>query len=177
VIAESLLFYIVGALTIVTALGMVSSRNPVHAALWMVSNFGLTAILYLVLHAPFLAAVQVIVYAGAIMVLFLFVVMLLGASAVPSREPIVGHRPLAVAGLVALGGLLLWAVTRGASSALLPPELPEGFGSPADVGQALFSHWVLPFEWVSLMLLVALVGAVMIARFKRTKREGEEVGQ
>ena len=174
--AETLLFYAVGALMIVTALGVVSSRNPVYAALWMVSNFGLTAILYLVLHAPFLAAVQVIVYAGAIMVLFLFVVMLLGARRVSAREPIPWHRPLSALGVLSLGGMLLWAVSRGHNSALVPGELPADFGSPAAVGQSLFTDWVLPFEWVSLMLLVAMIGAVMIARFKRRADESEEVG-
>ncbi len=172
--AEVLLFYVVGALLLLSAGAMIRSNDPVHAALWMVGNFLLTAVLYLVLQAPFIAAVQVIVYAGAIMVLFLFVVMLLGAQPMTRSEPIAGHRATAVFGLVALVALLSVAVARAPAAGRMPPPLTGDFGSPEAIGQALFTDWVLPFEWVSLMLLVALIGAVMIARFGSQSEDPEE---
>ncbi|MEO8083777.1 MAG: NADH-quinone oxidoreductase subunit J [Ardenticatenales bacterium] len=160
------LFVIVGALALVTAVGMVLARNMVHSALFMVSHFGLTAILYLLLSAPFLAAAQVIVYAGAIMVLFLFVVMLLGDAESTLSEPIAGHRPASILALLVLGAALVTVASRGVPAAG-GGALPEGFGSPGQVGEALYTRWVLPFEIVSVILLVAMVGAVVIAHFRR----------
>lgn len=159
-------FVIVGALALVTAVGMVLARNMVHSALFMVSHFGLTAILYLLLDAPFLAAAQVIVYAGAIMVLFLFVVMLLGNEEARLDEPIAGQRPVAVVALLVLGASLVAVAARGVPAAA-GQAVPSGFGSPQQVGEALYTRWVLPFEIVSLILLVAMVGAVVIAHFRR----------
>lgn len=168
-------FVVVGALALVTAVGMVTARNLVHSALFMVSHFGLTAILYLRLDAPFLAAAQVIVYAGAIMVLFLFVVMLLGRQEARLDEPIAGQRLVAVPALVVLGAALVTVAARGVPAA--PgggaAAVPDGFGGPGSVGAALFSHWVVPFEIVSLVLLEAMIGAVVIAHFRRRPRRGD----
>jgi len=175
--AELVLFGVLAVGTVGTALAMILARNVVHAVLFMVVNFGLTAVLYLMLQAPFLAAVQVIVYAGAIMVLFLFVVMLLGKHEAALDEPLAGQRLWGVAFAGILGALLVFVVGEGvpaapprgvAADAL--PALPGGFGSPAAVGDALFGRFVLPFEAVGILLLVAVVGAVVIARFHRSTR-------
>jgi len=170
-------FYLLAAGAVLTALGVMLSRNVVHAALLMVANFGLTAALYLLLQAPFLAAAQLIVYAGAIMVLFLFVIMLLGTREVGLDESLVGHRPLAIVAVVLLIGLLtvgvigrLPAVTpEGASARTAVPALAPGqpdlaFGSPAAVGEALMRRHMLGLEIVSILLLVAMLGVVVLAR-------------
>ena len=171
-------FLIVGALAIVTAVGMILAKNVVHSALFMVAHFGLTAVLYLLLSAPFLAAAQLIVYAGAIMVLVLFVVMLLGRQEALLDEPITGQRWLAFAALAVLGVALVRVAAFGVpaapdgGTAVVPPE----FGSPAAMGDALYTQWVLPFEVVSLVLLVAMIGAVVIAHFQRRPRNKKADG-
>ena len=171
-------FLIVGALAIVTAVGMILAKNVVHSALFMVAHFGLTAVLYLLLSAPFLAAAQLIVYAGAIMVLVLFVVMLLGRQEALLDEPITGQRWLAFAALAVLGVALVRVAAFGVpaapdgGTAVVPPE----FGSPAAMGDALYTQWVLPFEVVSLVLLVAMIGAVVIAHFQRRPRNEKADG-
>lgn len=172
---ELLAFYAFAALSVVTALGVVTARHLVHGALWMVAHFLITAVLYLALHAPFIAAVQVIVYAGAIMVLFMFVVMLLGRREAPRGEPLVGQRPLALLGLALLGGLLVAAVRGGLPGAAGVAEVGPDFGSPGQVGLALYQDFVLPFELMSVLLLGAMVGVVVIARL-RGPRDASEPG-
>ena len=110
---EMAFFYAVALLMIATAFGMVLARDMVHGVLFMVGNFVLTAVLYLLLNAPFIAAVQLIVYAGAIMVLFLFVVMLLGAQDLSLSEPAGGRRIIGVAAVLILGSLLTFVVKEG----------------------------------------------------------------
>ncbi|RIL06260.1 NADH-quinone oxidoreductase subunit J, partial [bacterium] len=111
---EALGFYAVAAVMVVAAVGMVAARNVVHGVLLMIVNFVGTTVLYLWLQAPFIAAVQLIVYAGAIMVLFLFVVMLLGARDLSLSEPLAGQRLWGVALAAVLGGLLVFVVVEGA---------------------------------------------------------------
>jgi NADH-quinone oxidoreductase subunit J len=168
---DLLLFYLLAAGLILSAVLMVASRNVIHAVIAMVANFALTGILYLLLHAPFLFVVQITVYAGAIMVLFLFVVMILGRRDVTLEEPLSGQRVWGVGAVTLLGGLLVWAV--GTTSAL--PQAPvrevsPEFGSPAQIGTALFRDNVLPFEVVSLLLLAAVLGAVIIGQFRGEER-------
>jgi len=163
----ALVVYAVAALAVVSALGVISARQPIHAALWMVANFGLTAILYLALHAPFIAAAQLIVYAGAIMVLFVFVVMLFGRQEAALDEPLGGQRPLALAGLAALGFVLVRAVLQTPQGAGSAAEPDPGFGSAGAIGAVLFKDWVLPFELMGLLLLAAVVGVVVIAHYRQ----------
>jgi NADH-quinone oxidoreductase subunit J len=123
------------------------------------------------LHAPFVAVVQVIVYAGAIMVLFLFVVMLMGGGSAGLDEPLTWQRPVGALLVVVLGSVLVAVAANGVPAA--PPEgtanraLPPGFGSPESVGKVLYTDYVLGLEVVSLLLLVAIVGAVVIAHYSR----------
>ncbi len=186
---EALFFYLLAAVLIATAAAMVLARNVVHAVLFMVANFVGTTLLYLMLQAPFIAAVQLIVYAGAIMVLFLFVVMLLGSRDLSLREPLGGQRLFGVTLAALLGGLLVFVVWEGVPAApaggmpaveALPSIAAGGaatggpvagvaagaFGSPQMIGAVLFSDYVLPFELVSVLLLVAMLGAVIIAQFR-----------
>jgi len=164
-------FWIVAGLIVLASLLVVSSRNLVHGAIAMVAAFLVTAVLYVGLQAPFLAAVQVIVYAGAIMVLFVFVVMLVGRHEVGFDEPLLGQRPIALAGLAALIALLGWAsasATAGTPAHGLAESAASGIGSPAAIGDRLYRDWILPFEVVSLLLLSAIVGVVAIARTPRS---------
>ena len=182
---ELLLFYVVAALMVATALSMVMARDLVHGVLFMVGNFVLTAIVYLLLQAPFIAAVQLAVYAGAIMVLFLFVVMLLGAllvfvtgEGVPAAPP-AGLAEGALAQAQTADGAWLGADALAALPAAERAALDDlgGFGSPQMVGEALYTdaYHLLPFELVSLLLLVAMLGAVVIAHYPA--RPGAEAGE
>lgn len=173
-IGTIILFSVLGLVVVGTALGMIISRNAVYAALFLVLNFATVALLYLILGAPFIAIAQVSVYAGAIMVLFLFVIMLLGAEKMPAGEPLKRHRPLALLlGMIFLGEAVLFLVVRGGSFNAMPPVKPE-FGSPAEIGLAMFTEYALPFEITSIILLVALVGAVLLTRRDKTRIQRKE---
>jgi NADH-quinone oxidoreductase subunit J len=156
---------------IITAIGMLISRNAIYSALCLVLNFSVVAILYLSLGAPFLALAQVTVYAGAIMVLFLFVIMLLGAERLSGREPIKFQRSLgvvlAVILLVEVGALVAWQKGGTAGGMFIMPAAAAEYGSPKAIGLELFTRYALPFEITSVILLAAAVGAITL-----TKGEG-----
>ncbi len=175
----AIFFYLVAAIVIATSLGMLISRNAIYSALFLVLNFASVAILYITLGAPFIAMAQVTVYAGAIMVLFLFVIMLLGAEQLQDEAKNRQQRVLAVLiSVVFLGGITLLAVFRSN----LPVEIltmpATDYASPAKVGMTLFSTYLLPFEITSFILLVAIIGAVVLTRSeiqkKRLTRQGKE---
>lgn len=155
---------VLGAVSVASALGLLLSRNAIYAALFLVLNFGVGAVIYLVLNAPFIAVVQVSVYAGAIMVLFLFVIMLLGAERLRPGENPPGmslQRPLAIA----LGGML-FGLALYVLFVRQPPTTATALAdsSPMAVGLSLFGPYLFPFEVVSILLLVAMVGAVVLTR-------------
>ena len=162
-----ILFFGLAAVAVWTAACMLLSRNAVYSALFLVLNFLSVAIFFLLLQAAFIALMQVTVYAGAIMVLFLFVIMLLGAERIETRPSLPWQAPVAVATTVLLVGLMALALLQAPASAAAPP-VPAGFGSPVAVGGLLFSDYILPFEVTSLLLLVAMVGAIVLTR--RQKR-------
>ena len=161
-------FLVLAAIAIVAALAMITSRNAVHAALFLVINLGTIAVFYLVLNAPFLAMVQVAVYAGAIMVLFLFVIMLLGAERTGGESKLKWQRPLAIALALALlieGAYVV--LSQMESRQELTPALADS--SPAAIGQLLFDRYLLPFEITSVLLLVAMVGAIVLTMRKKER--------
>jgi NADH-quinone oxidoreductase subunit J len=166
---QLLLFLILALVAIASALGMLISRNAIYSALFLVMNFMTIAIFFLLLDAPFIAVAQVSVYTGAIMVLFLFVIMLLGAErAAGQTQAIQWQRPLAVALAIIL---LLEAVyillgQRGVTP-FVTGQLPQGFGSPTSVGTNLFSNYLLPFEITSVLLLVAIIGAIVLTKSEK----------
>jgi NADH-quinone oxidoreductase subunit J len=166
-------FYLCAVLALAGAFGVVLAKNPIRGAMGLLLMILSIAGLFLGLHAQFLAAVQLIVYAGAIVVLFLFVIMLLGPSAsTPSDAR--GRIPRIIgAGLFGLAGLgmtaLLVRSTQG-NTGLLPSAQTE-FGSIDAFGRVLFSQGLVPFELSSALLMVAIVGAVAVAR-GRSKHEG-----
>ncbi len=155
------------------ALGVVVARNPVHSALMLVMTLFGVAVIFIELQANFLAAVQVIVYAGAIVVLFLFVIMLLGVDKQENleTEPLWGQRPVAVAlvvlalaGVLALGIEAHWAVGAHAVAG----ARNQNGGDVAALGRSVFTTYLFPFEVTSALLVIAVVGAVVLSRKPRT---------
>jgi len=166
---EFAIFLGLAAVAISASIAMLVSRNAVYSALFLVIVFLTIAVLYLLLAAPFIAMVQVAVYAGAIMVLFLFVIMLLGTENVES-EP--SHRWQFGAALVLSYALIIQfiivAFVLPSETAGEFGEIAESFGSPASVGTLLFNEYLIPFEVTSLLLLAAMVGAIVLTRWERT---------
>ncbi len=161
-------FYIFAVLAVVTSIGVIGQRNPMHSVMLLIASFGALAGLYVVLDAPFTAVTQIIIYAGAIMVLFLFVVMLLN---VPREEPAAPSlsgllRPSAVkwAALLsaALGVEMVWALSDVAG--FFRPDQAASVSSVTNIGQALFTKHAFAFEVTSILILVSMVGAVVLAR-------------
>jgi NADH-quinone oxidoreductase subunit J len=167
-----ILFLVLAVLAIVSALGMLFSRNAVFAALYLIANFVVVALFYLMLEAPFIAISQVTVYAGAIMVLFLFVVMLLGAEQTGRTPARWWLQPAALAlGALMLIELVIIVVAQGQAMGGSAAVLPENFGDPLAVGQLLFSRYLLPFEATSVLLLVAMIGAIVMTRAESKSAE------
>ena len=168
-IPDLILFFGLAVVAIASALGMLLSKNAVYSALNLIINFVTVAVFYLLLGAPFIALTQITVYAGAIMVLFLFVIMLLGAERLQGESTLPWQRPLAIllaAILIIEAGYLLLARTGLLTG---PENLAQGFGSPAAIGEILFNQYLLPFEVTSVLLLVAMIGAIVLSRRKEKK--------
>jgi NADH-quinone oxidoreductase subunit J len=147
-----------------TAVGVVAVRHALYAALLLVANFSLVAVLYLILGAPFIAMAQVTVYAGAIMVLFLFVIMLLGAELLPPTKALPAQRFIALGlGMIVLVEIGIFVVWRWGNLAPLTEKAAD-YASPDKIGMLLFSKYALPFEITSVILLVAVIGAVVLTR-------------
>ncbi len=165
---DLIIFLGLAIVALATAICMLASRNAIYSALFLVMNFITVAVLYLLLSAAFIALVQVTVYAGAIMVLFLFVIMLLGAEHVETSPGLPWQGPVAVIlGLILAGELGLLLFGRGGSLSESLQTAVEGFGSPASVGSELFRNYLIPFEITSVLLLVAMVGAIVLTRRER----------
>jgi NADH-quinone oxidoreductase subunit J len=167
---QLLLFLVLALVAIASALGMLISRNAIYSALFLVLNFATVAVFFLLLNAPFIAVAQVSVYTGAIMVLFLFVIMLLGAERAGPLQAIRWQQPLAIILAVLLlleAGYILF--TQRGVTPLVTAQLPAGFGSPAQVGTDLFTNYLLPFEITSILLLVAMVGAIILTKSEKKK--------
>ncbi len=159
-----LIFYILGGLTIGTALMVVLSKHPVRSVLYLVLTFFLISANYVLMNAQFIAIVNIIVYAGAIMVLFLFVLMLLNLN--KENEP--KHSPLMTIGAAIAGGGLFLVVVAAMREAILAAPMidtnSEQVGLVENLGKVLFTKYVLPFEVSSILFLAAMVGAVLLAK-------------
>ncbi len=167
---DAAVFIVAATIILVGALGVVLRSNPVHCALSLVMTLFGIAVLFIAQEAQFLAAVQVIVYAGAIVVLFLFVIMLLGVDSAEdlSVEPLAGQRPAALIAGVAMGGLLIAAIFSGAR-AVTGAKASSGAIDPNEanivtLARSLFTDYVFAFELTSALLVIAVVGAVVLAR-------------
>jgi NADH-quinone oxidoreductase subunit J len=164
---DLILFLLLSLVAVATALGMLFSRNAIYAALFLVLNFVTVAVFYLLLGAPFIAMAQITVYAGAIMVLFLFVIMLLGAESLPEPEVLPWQRPLAsVLGfaLAVEATVVFLTRARPAGEITAPDAAANTMANLRQMGQALFNEYLLPFEVTSVLLLVAMIGAIVLIR-------------
>ena len=162
-------FFVLAPLLIASALGVVLSRSPIRSALSLVMTLFLLAVMFISLDAHMVAALQVIVYAGAIMVLFLFVIMLLNLQTEPPEGGSPARRIVGWgAGGVALAALVAAVWSIGQTSPPVPADAvpPADFGTTAALSQRLFTHYVLPFEITSVLLLVAIIGSVVLAKRK-----------
>jgi NADH-quinone oxidoreductase subunit J len=171
-------FYLLGAISVLAAIGMVVVRNPVHSAIFLVLTLFNTAGIFVMLGAEFLAAAQVIVYAGAVLVLMLFFLMLVDPQKLPERAG--GHPVQRIVGPL-LGVILFLEVAAaianraifGATGNATPENIAFVGGSTQAVGNLLFTQYLLPFEVVSLVLLIGVVGAIVLAL---PERLGERLG-
>jgi NADH-quinone oxidoreductase subunit J len=166
--SEVALFYVFAAIAVLASLLVIGQRNPIYSVLLLIASFGALSGLYVLLDAPFAAVIQIIVYAGAIMVLFLFVVMLLNAPHEDTEfdertHPLLRPGPMRVGAVLAIGlGVeLVWALQKGGESGSFPGGAVSTVGA---IGRSLFTTYALPFEVTSILILVAMVGAVVLAR-------------
>jgi NADH-quinone oxidoreductase subunit J len=179
---EVAVFWIAALLALGGALGVVIQRNPFYSVLSLVVHLVALAVLFLLLRAEFLAAAQVIVYAGAVMVLYVFVVAYVGGL----EDPLVDPNPALRVGAPIFAGALLIELSIAIIGSGLKAidsegaQLAAGFGSPAQIGELFLTKFLVPFEVVSYLLLVAAVGAVVLARHdprSGARREAEEGGE
>ena len=163
---ELVAFLILAAAAVVSAILMITRRNPVTSALYLVFNFFIIAVLYLFLRAQFIAIIQITVYAGAIMVLFLFVIMLLnlGDDRLVKWKLTSGKSIAALLGIALLIETLYFVIGFLPASQISPRS--ESMGTVESIGKALFSNYLFPFEMTSILLLAAIVGAILLAKKK-----------
>jgi NADH-quinone oxidoreductase subunit J len=167
---ESIVFYTLAALIIGFGVLVVTTRNTVHCVLFLVANFLCVAMIYVLLAAEFLAIIQILVYAGGIVVLYLFVVMLVNLQRPPDITSVqrrgqsrVGFA-LAAVMLAEISAILVYSAARPASAAAGAVPAPSDMGNTKIVGLLLYSDYLVPFEVASMLLLVAMVGAIILAR-------------
>jgi NADH-quinone oxidoreductase subunit J len=173
-VLETILFYIFASVAVVSAILVITQRNVVHSAMFLAATLLAVAGIFLTLHAEFLAGVQVIVYVGGILVLFVFVIMLISLNRLSTERQFNRQWTLA---LVTSGILIFqfaYVIYRGKESFVLPPVVAPpaipAAGNAQMVGTALYTNYLLPFEIASILLLVAIVGAVVLAK-KKTQAE------
>jgi NADH-quinone oxidoreductase subunit J len=165
--------YFFAAVAILASLLVIAQRNPIYSVLLLVASFGALSGLYVLLDAPFVAVIQIIIYAGAIMVLFLFVVMLLNAPQEDTdydvrMHPLLRPGPMWFGAVLALAFVLelVWALSRSAEG---EPFAAAPASSIAAIGRTLFTDYAFPFEVTSILILVAMVGAVVLAKRERSE--------
>ena len=167
---QTFIFYFLSTVLVVAALGVITARNPVHAALLLVLAFFTSSGIWLLLQAEFLAITLVLVYVGAVMVLFLFVVMMLDINVAKLREGFWKYLPLggAVALLLVVEmSMVLMSRTAGFGDVAPPPELPANLSNTKELGRLLYTEYVYPFEIASVILLVAIVAAIALTLRRR----------
>jgi NADH-quinone oxidoreductase subunit J len=174
------LFYTFAAILVVAALGVITARNPVHSALFLVLAFVQSAALWLLIEAEFLAIVLVLVYVGAVMVLFLFVVMMLDINVERLREGFV--RYFWFGGLVALTvaieiGHVIYFRSQGTQFMITPESYPEGYSNTEDLGSVIYTVHVYAFEIAAMILLLAIVAAITLTMRKRPGLKAQDIAR
>ena len=176
----NVLFYSFGAILVATALGVITARNPVHCALFLVFAFFNSAVIWLLLEAEFLAITLLVVYVGAVMVLWLFVVMMLDVDVTRLREGFTRYAPLgALVALIVIAqiGLVVYVRRLGLSADLVPVPKPEGYSNTAALGELLYTKYLYPFEVAAVILLVAIVAAITLTMRRRAGQKLQDINR
>ncbi len=177
---EQILFYVFSGVLLVAAIGVITSRNPVHAVLFLVLAFFNSAVLWLLLEAEFLAIVLVLVYVGAVMVLFLFVVMMLDINVEKVRAGFTRYAPLGilvVAIMAAELGQVIWLRGSARNLSIIGSQQPEGYNNTAELGRVLYTDYVYAFELAAVILLVAIVAAITLTMRRRPGLKQQDVSR
>jgi len=162
--AEMVFFFVFAVIAIVSAVGVVTLRNPVHSVLSLMVCFLQMAALFVLLRSPFLAAVQIFVYVGAVLVLFLFVIMMLDIRQASMKRFVSGGQSWIIALLVILVAEMIFILSKSRFADMTVSTAARLDGSVKEMGIALFTKYLLPFEIISMILLVALLGAIVLGK-------------
>jgi len=176
----TLLFYGFAAILVIAALGLITSRNPVHSALFLVLAFFQSAMLWLLMEAEFLAVVLLLVYVGAVMVLFLFVVMMLDINMERMREGYTRYMPLGigVAVVVILEiGNVIWFRSQDLPFLTVPEPHPAGYSNTKELGSVLYTEYVYAFELAAFVLLLAIVAAITLTMRRRPGLKTQNIAE
>jgi NADH-quinone oxidoreductase subunit J len=176
----NVLFYVFGAILILTALGVITARNPVHCALFLVAAFLNSAVIWLLLEAEFLAVTLIVVYVGAVMVLWLFVVMMMDIDLARLRQGFTRYAPLgALIALIVVAqiGLVVYVKQLGIDMTATPMPKPEGYSNTFELGQLLYTRFLYPFEIAAVILLVAIVAAITLTMRSRPGQKVQDISK
>ena len=176
----NLLFYVFAAALVISALGVITARNPVHCALFLVSAFLNSAVIWLLLEAEFLAITLVVVYVGAVMVLWLFVVMMMDIDIEKLRQGFTRYAPVgALVALVVVAQVATVVYVRrlGLADTVLAEPRPAGYSNTAELGQLLYTQYLWPFEVAAVILLVAIVAAITLTMRRRPGQKLQDVAR
>jgi NADH-quinone oxidoreductase subunit J len=179
-VLTEILFYVFATVLVGAAIGVITSRNPVHSVLFLVLCFFNSAVLWLLIEAEFLAIVLVLVYVGAVMVLFLFVVMMLDINIEKLREGFTRYAPLGiVVALVVVAELyyVLWVKRAGVDVTGGVAPLPEGYSNTEAIGAVLYTDYVYPFQLAAVVLLIAIVAAITLTMRRRPGLKTQDVSK
>jgi NADH-quinone oxidoreductase subunit J len=174
----TVIFYLTAAVLVGAAIGVITARNPVHSALFLIVAFVSSSVLWLLLEAEFLAIVLVLVYVGAVMVLFLFVVMMLDINAATLREGFIRYAPLGaiIAGILVLELVsVIWYRSDGLPVDRELVARAPGYSSTGELGRALYTEYLLPFELAAFLLLLAIVAAILLTMRRRPGLKAQDV--
>lgn len=176
----NVLFYVFAAVLVLAALGVITARNPVHCALFLVFAFLNSAVIWLLLEAEFLAITLVVVYVGAVMVLWLFVVMMMDIDVATLRQGFTRYAPLgALVALIVVAqiGLVVWVRGFELPAAAAPAPLPAGHSNTQALGELLYTQYLYPFEVAAVILLVAIVAAITLTMRRRPGQKVQDVAK
>jgi NADH-quinone oxidoreductase subunit J len=177
----NVLFYVFGAILVLSALGVITARNPVHCALFLVAAFLNSAVIWLLLQAEFLALTLIVVYVGAVMVLWLFVVMMLDIDLEKLRQGFTRYAPLgALIALVVVAqiGLVVYVRKLGLDDAAgVALARPAGHSNTQELGHLLYTQYLYPFEIAAVILLVAIVAAITLTMRERPGQKVQDIGK
>lgn len=164
---EQFIFYLFATVTVVSAIGVVTMRNPIYAALFLILAFFTSAATWVLLEAEFLGVVLVLVYVGAVMVLFLFVIMMLDINLDPLREGFIKYLPLGLLVAVVVAAEIILVLNSEVFKMAIPEAVPLGYSNTEALGEILYTEYVYPFELAAVILVVAIIAAIALTMRKR----------